>query len=178
MIRHVAGAENPRELVVVAVTAIATVGTALCLLTVHLLGPYLPTALHFQQRGKMTLLLTALVVFTALSGTLDAGLVAIRSSHSVLIKNVLGSIVRVAGLFFLVRFGAAGLLVSYCLGLILASVLGSVALGRGTKGRVRLESIGVLWRYLAVTPGRFLGHDYGNTSPQYCTNRGSDNSRR
>src|SRR5580693_1284488 len=52
MIRHVTGVDNPRELVVVAVAVIATVGTALCLLTVLVLGPHLPPALHLQQRGR------------------------------------------------------------------------------------------------------------------------------
>ena len=41
------------------------------------------------------LLVTVLVVFTAVSGLLDAGLVATRSSHAVLIKNVAASIVKV-----------------------------------------------------------------------------------
>src|SRR5260370_42474141 len=42
MIRHVAGADHPRELVIVAVTAIATIGTTLSLITVLALGPHLP----------------------------------------------------------------------------------------------------------------------------------------
>ena len=42
MIRHVVSAENPRELVLVAVTAIATVGTTLCLVTVSCLGLAFP----------------------------------------------------------------------------------------------------------------------------------------
>ena len=42
MIRHVVSAENQRELVIVAVTAIATVGTASCLVVVLTVGPHLP----------------------------------------------------------------------------------------------------------------------------------------
>ena len=50
--RHVANDENSRELVVVAVGAVATVGTGLCLITVLVLGPHLPPALDLDQRGE------------------------------------------------------------------------------------------------------------------------------
>ena len=50
----------------------------------------LPPSLDLQQHGRMVLLVTVLVVFTAVSSTLDAGLVAIRSSHAVLVKNLAG----------------------------------------------------------------------------------------
>lgn len=157
MIRHVVGAENPRELVFVAVTAIATVGTTLCLVTVLVLGRHLPPALHLQQRGAMTLLVTALVAVTAVSGTLDAGLVATRSSHVVLIKNLVGSIVKVAALFLLVSSRSSGLLISYGLGLVLSTALSSVALGRQLRGkRIGPKSFLMLRTYLSFTSGNYL----------------------
>ena len=155
--RHVANAENARELVVVAVTAIATVGTGLCLVTVLVLGPHLPHALDLEQRGRMVLLVTALVLLTAVSGILDAGLVATRSSHAVLIKNVAGSIVRVVAMLLLISFASSGLLIAYGLGLLVATVLGSISLGRRIGDRrVRFGSFRTLRRYLSLTSGNYI----------------------
>ena len=158
MTRHIAGAKDPRELVFMAVTVIATVGTTLCFATVLFLAPHLPTALHIQQRGGMVLLVTVLVVFTAVGSTLDAGLVAIRSSRVVLIKNLVGSIVKlVAMLLLATAFRSSGLLISFGLGLVLATALSGVALGR----RIREKGIGfspfhVPWHYLSTTSGNYL----------------------
>lgn len=157
MIRHVSGAENSRELVVVAATAIATVGTALCLVSVIILGPHLPPALHLQQRGRMMLLVTGLVTVTAVSGTLDAGLVATRSSHVVLIKNLVGSTVKVGALFLLVSLRSSGLVISYGLGLVVAALLSGVALSRRLAGpRVRFRSFTMLSSYLSFTSRNYL----------------------
>jgi O-antigen/teichoic acid export membrane protein len=157
MIRHVVGAENSRELVLVAVTAIATVGTTLCLVTVLALGPHLPLALHLRQRGGMTLLVIALVVFTAVGGTLDAGLIATRSSHAVLIKNLIGSTAKVAALFLLTSFRSSGLLISYSIGLVLATALSGVALRRRLSGqRAAFRPFHVLKRHLSITSGNYL----------------------
>jgi len=157
MIRHVASTDDPLGLVAVAVIAIATIGTTLCLVIVLELGPHLPRALHLQQRGGMVLLVTALVVFTAVSGTFDAGLVATRSSHAVLFKNLVGSIVKVAALLLLTSFRSSGLLISYGLGLVLATVLSGVALGRqiGARG-VGFGSFRVLGHYLSITSSNYL----------------------
>lgn len=157
MMRHVTDAENPRELAVVAVTAIVTVGTTLCLAAVLALGPHLPATLHLQQRGGMVLLVTALVGFTAVSSTIDAGLVATRSSYVVLIKNLAGSIVKVAALLLLVNLRSSGLLISYGLGLVLSTMLSSVALGRQLKGKgAGFKSFFILRRYLSFTSGTYL----------------------
>jgi O-antigen/teichoic acid export membrane protein len=156
-IRRVAGAVNPRELVAVAVAAIATVGTALCLLTVVFLGPLLPAALHLQQHGRMAFLFTALVVCTAVGGTLDACLVGIRASHVVLVKNVLGSLAKVAALLLLTALRFSGLLIAYGLGLVLATMLSGLALSLQLRGRrVRLSSFRALPRYLSMTSGNYL----------------------
>ena len=162
MTRHVARAENPGGLVIMAVTVIATVGTALCLAIVLVLGPHLPPALHLQQGGRMALLVTVLVVFTAVNGTLEAGLIATRSSHAVLIKNVVGSIVRLAAMLMLTSFQSSGLLFSFGLGLVLATFLGGVALGRQVKGMaVGFRSFHVPWHYLSVTSGNYLASIIG-----------------
>jgi O-antigen/teichoic acid export membrane protein len=158
MTRHIASAENPRELVLFAVTIIATVGTILCLATVLILGSRLPADLHVGQRGGMALLVTALVVFTATGSTLDAGLIATRSSPILLIKNLAGSIVKlVAMLLLAATFRSSGLLISFGLGLVLATVLSGVALGR----HIRSVSTGhrrfnVPWHYLSETSANYV----------------------
>lgn len=157
MIRHVVGAENQRELVIVAVTAIATVGTTSCLVVVLALGPHLPAALHLQQRGAVVLLVTGLVVLTAISGTIDAGLVATRSSHVVLIRNLVASLVKVTALLLLVRFRSSGLLIAYGLGLVLSTVVSGVALGRRLGGgRIRFRSFRIVRSYLSFTSGTYV----------------------
>jgi O-antigen/teichoic acid export membrane protein len=157
IIRHIAGAENARELMIVAVTAIATVGTTLCFAIVLALGPHLPPSLDLQQRGGMVLLVTALVIFTAVSTILDVGLVATRSSQGVLIKNLAGSIARVAAMLLLVSFPSSGLLIAYGLGLGLTVVLGSALLDRQIRGkRVRFGSFRVLRSHLSITSGNYL----------------------
>jgi O-antigen/teichoic acid export membrane protein len=162
MTRHVARSENPGGLVIMAITVIATVGTALCLVIVLVLGPHLPPALHLQQRGAIALLVTVLVVFTAVNGTLEAGLVATRSSHVVLIKNLMGSIVKLTAMLLLTRFQSSGLLFSFGLGLVLTTVLGGAALVRQIRRMAaRLRPFRVPWHYLSVTSGNYVASVIG-----------------
>jgi O-antigen/teichoic acid export membrane protein len=157
IIRHIANAQNARELMIVAVTAIATVGTALCLVVVLVLGPHLPPSLDLRQRGGMVLVVTVLVTFTAVSTLLDVGLMAVRSTHSVLIKNVAGSIARVAAVLLLVSLPSSGLLIAYCLGLGLTVALGGALLNHQIRAkRVRLGSFRVLRSHLSITSGNYL----------------------
>ena len=160
--RHVASIQNARELVAVAVIAIATVGTGLCLVSVLVLGPHLPPSLDLQQRGRTVLLVTGLVVFIAVSSIFDAGLVATRASHAVLIKNVAGSIVKVVAMLLLVSFPSAGLVIAYGLGLLVTTVLGSISLGRRVGGRrVGVGSFRLLRRYLSITSGNYIASIMG-----------------
>ncbi len=159
MTRHIAGAKNPRELILMAVAIIATVGTVLCLATILFFGPHLPPALHIQQRGSIAFLLTVLVVFTAAGTTFDAALVATRASRVVLIKNLVSSVVKCVAVFLLATFRSSGLLISFGLGLVLATVLGGVALGRRTRGkgkRTGFTPVHLPWQYLSITSGNYL----------------------
>ena len=157
MTRHIASAKDPRELVLGAVSIIATVGTILCLVTVLFLGPHLPAALHIQQRGKMVLLVTVLVVFTAVGSTMDAGLIATRSARILLIKNLLGSTVKLVAMLLLTAFRSSGLLISFGLGLVLATILSSAALGWRIRGkRTGFGPSHTPWRYLSITSGNYL----------------------
>lgn len=151
MTRHITGTEDPRQLVLAAITIIATAGTVLCLLTVLVLGPHLPAALHVQQRGTMTLLVTSLVVFTALGTTLDAGLVAIRSSRFILIKNLLGSLAKLIAMLALAARGSSGLFFAYTIGLVLATVLSGAALTWQVRGQGSdTQPFRMTRRYLSV----------------------------
>jgi O-antigen/teichoic acid export membrane protein len=157
MTRHITNVDDPRELLLMAITIIATVGTILCLVAVLFLGPHLPAALHIDQRGGMSLLVTVLVVFTAVGGTLDAGLVATRSTRVVLIKNILGSIVKLVAMLLLTSLRSSGLLISFGLGLVLATVVGGVALGRRIRGKSSgFRSFRVPWHYLSITSANYV----------------------
>ena len=157
IIRHITSVQNARELIIVAVTAIATVGTVLCLVIALVLGPYLPASLGLHQRGGMVLLVTILVTLTAVGTILDVGLVATRSSHDVLIKNLAGSIVRVVAMLLLVSFPSSGLLIAYSLGLGLTVALGGVFLNRQVKAkRARFGAFRVLRSYLSITSGNYV----------------------
>jgi O-antigen/teichoic acid export membrane protein/glycosyltransferase involved in cell wall biosynthesis len=157
MIRHVAGIENPLELVALTVAAIATVGTLVCLGAVLVLGPHLPQSLHVGQHGGMVVLVTILVVVTAVSSVIDAGLIAIRYSSLVLIKNLLGSLVKVGALLLLARFASAGLLIAFGLGLVLSTGVSVVALARRLGGRwAAAGSLRLLRRYLSLTSANYL----------------------
>jgi O-antigen/teichoic acid export membrane protein len=157
MIRHVAQAKNARALLLVAVLAIVTVGAVLCFLIVVALGPHLPAALHLQQRGRMMYLVAALVVVTAVSGTLDASLVATRATDIVLTKNLIGSAVKLTALSLLVSYRSSGLLVSYGLGLVTAAMLSSAALARRLGGKAAgPKSFLSVRKYLSFTSGNYL----------------------
>jgi O-antigen/teichoic acid export membrane protein len=157
IMRHVADSKNPRALFLVTMIAIATVGTAVCLVTILSLGTDLPAALHLQQRGSMMLLVTTLVGFTAISSTIDSGLVAIRSSHTVLIKNLIGSFAKVAALLLLASFRSSGLLISYSIGLVLSTLISGTALGSQLEGgSAGLRSFHVLRNHLSFTSGTYI----------------------
>lgn len=157
VMRHIASVQNARELMIAAVTAIATVGTVLCLVVVLVFGPHLPASLGLKQRGWTVLLVTALVIFVAVSTILDVALVATRASHDVLIKNLAGSVARVATMLLLISFPSSGLLIAYALGLGLTVVLGGVLLHRQIRGkRVRFGAFRVLRSHLSITSGNYV----------------------
>ena len=157
MTRHIANAEKSRELVAMVTAAIATVGALVCLLTVLILGPHLPASLGLRHRGGMVVLVTVLVVFTAISGIVGAGLVAMRASLAVLVTDVLGSAVQIGALIALASLRSWGLLMAYGVGLALATLLACGWLIRTAHGPwPRWHSFGVLRGYLSVASGNYL----------------------
>lgn len=160
--RHIASAENPRALAATALAVIASVGAALCLFTVLVLGPHLPSELDLRQQGTMALLLTALVVVSAAGTVLSAGLVAIRATRALLIANAAGSIVKLAAIAALTTFRSAGILLAFSIGLFVGTSSVGVALFRRLEGTgLSVRSFGVLRRHLSLITGNYVATTMG-----------------
>lgn len=99
--RRIASAAHPRQLIRLALAATAVLGGVLCLVTVPLVGPHLPGELGLGQRGATGVLLTGVVIATAISTILDAALVATRATPALAIKNLVGSIIKLVVLVLL-----------------------------------------------------------------------------
>ena len=63
------------------------------------------------------------LVLTAVGGTLDAGLIATRATHAILVKNVTGSLAKIAALCLLTSLRSSGLLIAFGTGLALTTLL-------------------------------------------------------
>jgi O-antigen/teichoic acid export membrane protein len=156
IIRHLSKAPDARRLVILSVVAIAIVGGVLCLFTVIILGPHLPVSLHLGQRGGVALLVTALVIISAVNGAVNAGLVAARATHIILLETVASGIVKIIAIILLAGFGSAGLLLAYGLALLFASGLGGLGLRRHLRASVRSHPMELLRRYVKMTAGNYL----------------------
>jgi O-antigen/teichoic acid export membrane protein len=121
--RHLTTTSSPRGLMVVALAAITALGGALSVIVLLGLGSRLPASLSLRQHGDTVVLFTILVIVTALSGAIDAALIAVRATQAVLWSNLAGAAARIAGLFLLTSLRASGLVIAYSVGLILATIL-------------------------------------------------------
>lgn len=148
--RHLTSTSSPRGLMVIALGAITALGGALSMIVLVGLGPYLPASLHLQQHGNAVILFTVLAIVSALSGAIDAGLVAVRATQAVLWTNLAGAVVRIAGLLLLTSLRSSGLVIAYSVGLILATVLSIPPLVVKVVGGGQLAAAFSLFReYLA-----------------------------
>jgi O-antigen/teichoic acid export membrane protein len=155
--RHLANAGNATELISIAAVTMTTVGGAITLAVMLGLGSHLPASLHLQEHGGSALLVTALVVLTALGGLTDAGLVSTRSTQALLSKNLVASILKVVALFLLARLGSSGLLLAYGASLLVSTALSAVTLARRLQGGMPgLASFRLLREHLSVTAGNYL----------------------
>jgi O-antigen/teichoic acid export membrane protein len=159
--RYLATTENDRALVVAALGVIVTMGTVLCLVCLIAFGPHLPPELHLSLHGGPAPLAIGIVILSAAGTVLDAGLVALRASHAVLIKNLVASVVKVGSLLALILLAASrsssGLLIAYSLGFLVSTLGSCVAILRRTRGRsFSLRSFLVLRRHLPMTAGSYL----------------------
>jgi len=154
--RRIATATNPRQLMRVALTVAAVIGGLLCLATILLIGPHLPAQLSLGQRGPTALLLTGIVIATAVSTILDAALVATRATPALAIKNLIGSVIKIVVLVVLARMGSAGLILAYGLGISLSSVLSGLALWRRLdRGGERISPVRLLKSHMSMTAGNY-----------------------
>jgi O-antigen/teichoic acid export membrane protein len=155
--RHLTSTSSPRGLMVVALGAITAVGGVLSAIVVLGLGPFLPASLHLQQHGGATILFTVLVIVTALSGAIDAGLVAVRATQAVLWANLAGALARIAGLVLLTSLRSSGLVIAYSAGLILSTVLTIPPLVAKVRSGGHLRAAFTLFRkYLAGTIHNYI----------------------
>lgn len=160
MMRHLATAPGARRLAAAAIGAAMSAGAALCLVALLVLGPHLPGDLDLE-RTDHRLLVAALAMIAAVSAVVDAGLIAVRATRAVLVKNLAGSIAKLgvlAGLAAVGVFGMLGLALAYGAGAGLAAVMGAIALGRRVHDEGEREGpIRVLRRHLSFSGGSYMG---------------------
>ncbi|TMR10944.1 glycosyltransferase [Nonomuraea turkmeniaca] len=162
LLRHLVKADDPRRLAAVAVTAVGAIGGVLALLSLLILAPLLPGGPELiRQPGTITLI-TVLVMVTAVGGTLDAGLVAVRGTAALLAKNLAGTVLKVGALLPLVPLGFTGLVLAYGGGALLACLLGGAALWpRLRRAADRARPIELLRRYLPFSAAGYLATALG-----------------
>ncbi|MGP3962101.1 glycosyltransferase [Nonomuraea sp. 3N208] len=162
LLRHLVKADDPRRLAAIAVTAVGAIGGVLALLSLLILAPLLPGGPELiRQPGTITLV-TVLVMVTAVGGTLDAGLIAVRGTAALLAKNLAGTALKVGALLPLVPLGFTGLVLAYGGGALLACLLGGAALWpRLRRAGDRARPTEVLRRYLPFSAAGYLATALG-----------------
>ncbi|MFB4283735.1 glycosyltransferase [Nonomuraea sp. MTCD27] len=162
LLRHLVKADDPRRLAAMAVTAVGAIGGVLALLSLLILAPLLPGGPELIRQPGTIALITVLVMVTAVGGTLDAGLVAVRGTAALLAKNLAGTLLKVGALLPLVPLGFTGLVLAYGGGALLACLLGGAALWprlRRTADRTRPMEL--LRRYLPFSTAGYLATALG-----------------
>jgi O-antigen/teichoic acid export membrane protein len=155
--RHLTSAASPRGLMVISLAAITALGGAASTAVLLGLGPHLPAGLHLRQQGDEVILFTVLVIVSALSGAIDAALIAVRATQAVLWTNLAGAIARITGLLLLTSLRSTGLVTAYSVGLILATVLSVPPLLVKIRGGTRLDAAFDVFRgYMAGTVRNYI----------------------
>lgn len=160
--RHLTTTSSPQALMAVVLAAISALGGTLSVAVLIGLGPYLPASLDLRAHGPTLILFTVLVIVTALSGAIDAALIAVRATRALLWSNLAGAVVRVAGLFLLTSLRSSGLVVAYSAGLILATVLSVPPLIARLRGGAQLGNALALFReYMAGNIRNYVATIFG-----------------
>ncbi|MFD0468442.1 lipopolysaccharide biosynthesis protein [Nonomuraea thailandensis] len=156
-------AGDPRRLAAIAVTAVGAIGGVLALLSLLILAPLLPGGPELIRQPGTVALVTALVMVTAVGGTLDAGLLAVRGTGALLAKNAAGTVLKVGALLPLVPLGFIGLVLAYGGGTLLACLLGGAALWRRLRrpAGARARPVDLLRRYLPFSAAGYLATALG-----------------
>ena len=158
MLRHLAGSGEPRELLAAALVSVMTLGAGLCLAAVELLGPSLPADLQLAEPAGGTGLLVALVALAAANAVTDAGLIAVRAPRLVLIKNLAGSIAKVAVVAPLADLDTEGLVLAFGAGTALSAGLGALLLWSRLRSPARRPGLLAAIRpHLSFSAGNYLG---------------------
>jgi O-antigen/teichoic acid export membrane protein/glycosyltransferase involved in cell wall biosynthesis len=158
MLRHLAGSEDPRGLLAAALVSVTTLGAAVCLAAVELLGPSLPADLQLDRPAGGAGLLVGLVALAAANAVTDAGLIAISAPRLVLVKNLAGSVAKVAVVAPLAGLDTKGLVLAYGAGTALSAVAGAVLLWRRLRsGHRRPALVAAVRPHLSFSAGNYLG---------------------
>ena len=158
MLRHLAGSDQPRELLAAALVSVMTLGAGVCLVAVELLGPSLPADLQLDRPAGGTGLLVGLVALVAANAVTDAGLIAVREPRLVLTKNLAGSVAKVAAVAPLAGLDTEGLVIAYGAGTAVAAGAGMVLLWRRLRSPARRAGLLRAVRpHLSFSAGNYVG---------------------
>ncbi|MCD0450136.1 oligosaccharide flippase family protein [Actinocorallia sp. API 0066] len=162
VLRHVKEAGNPRELVAVIVVTVSVLGGLLAAFGLVVVGPVLPESMAMHHGGGSALLVTVLVVLTAVGSAIDAGLIAVRAAGTLLLKNLVGSVTKIVALPLLADLDSGGLIAAYGLGTIVAALLGVGTLWKRLRPVPRRTGTrAVLRRYVSFSLGNYVGTVFG-----------------
>ena len=159
MIRHLPGHAEPRRLIVTSAVLLASIGALLCAVALFALPSIAPGALDLQASGGERVVVLLLIVVSALSGLVDAALIAAQAVRPLIVKNLLGGIVRVALLVPLAGAGVTGLLVAYTTGAVLAALVAwrSVVAAYATTPGWRRPAPAIARPFIGFSTGNYLG---------------------
>ncbi len=158
LLQQLGRVDDRRELILLASAGIASVGGLLCLFTLLLLGPALPSRLHLSAGGLRAAIVVMLVLCTSISAATDAGLIALRGAGQVLTTNVVASVVKVALVVPLTTLGEYGLLAAYAAGaLVQAASSFSVLWIRVGRSAQRGSVRDAVRAHFGFSAGNYLG---------------------
>lgn len=158
LLQQLGRVDERRELILLASAGIASVGGLLCLFTILVIGPLLPSRFHLSAGGVRAAAIVVLVLCTSISAATDAGLIALRGARQVLTTNVLASVVKVSLIIPLSSLGEYGLLAAYAAGALVQAVSSFSVLwmkvGRSsTRGSIRT----LLRAHFGFSAGNYVG---------------------
>jgi O-antigen/teichoic acid export membrane protein len=122
LLQQLGRVDDRRELILLATAGIAGLGGLLCVFTLLVIGPALPSRLHLTAGGLRAAAVVILVLCTSISAATDAGLIALRGAGQVLTTNIVASVVKVALVIALTSLGENGLLTAYVAGALVQAV--------------------------------------------------------
>jgi O-antigen/teichoic acid export membrane protein/glycosyltransferase involved in cell wall biosynthesis len=132
--RFLPGEPNPRRLAMVMIVTVLVLGTCVVALAELIAGPLLFPSVHIPHNLHTAVLTLLLVVVASVGAVTDAALITDRATMTVLIKNLIGSVVKVVVLVPLSGLGTTGLITAATIGGVVAALLGAGALWRRLEG--------------------------------------------